>query len=247
MYDEGVGAGDIEPGFDDRGAHQDIVGAVVEGAHDLLQLAGGEPAVGDCELHLGHAIAEEAGNLRQVLDARTDVEGLAAAIVLAQDRLAHDHRIERQDEGPDGEAIDRRGGDQAHVLDAAQRQLQGPGDRRGGQCEHVDVGLELLQALLVLDAEMLLLVDDQQHQIAEAHALAQQRVGADDDVDLPAGQAGAGLGRLFRRHQTRELAGLHGQSGEALTEGAEVLATEQRRRGDDCHLSPGHHRGERRS
>jgi hypothetical protein len=45
------------------------------------------------------------------------------------------------------------------------------------------VGAQLLQPLLVGDAEMLLLVDDQQAEILELDALGQQRVGADDDVD----------------------------------------------------------------
>ena len=34
------------------------------------------------------------------------------------------------------------------------------------------------------DAEMLLLVDHQQRQILELDALAEQRMGADDDIDL---------------------------------------------------------------
>ena len=46
--------------------------------------------------------------------------------------------------------------------------------------EHVDVGLELLDALLVLDAEALLLVDDEQAEILELDVLGQQPVGADD-------------------------------------------------------------------
>ncbi len=49
------------------------------------------------------------------------------------------------------------------------------------------VGLELLQLLLLRDAEMLLLVDDQQPEMGEADILGQQRVGADDDVDPAVG------------------------------------------------------------
>ena len=47
----------------------------------------------------------------------------------------------------------------------------------------MDVGAQLLQPLLVGDAEMLLLVDDQQAEVLELDALGQQRVGADHDVD----------------------------------------------------------------
>ena len=56
-------------------------------------------------------------------------------------------------------------------------------DRRRGQRQHVHVGLELLQPLLVRDAEMLLLVHHQQPEIGELDRLRQQRVRADDDVD----------------------------------------------------------------
>jgi hypothetical protein len=46
-----------------------------------------------------------------------------------------------------------------------------------------DVRAELLQPLLVLDAEVLLLVDDQEPEVAELDAFAEQRMGADHDVD----------------------------------------------------------------
>ena len=45
-------------------------------------------------------------------------------------------------------------------------------------------GAQLLQLLLVRDAEMLLFVDDQQAEILELHALAEQRMRADHDIDL---------------------------------------------------------------
>jgi hypothetical protein len=44
-------------------------------------------------------------------------------------------------------------------------------------------GAKLLQPLLVLDAEMLLLVDDDEAQILELDLLAEQRMGPDHNVD----------------------------------------------------------------
>ena len=46
---------------------------------------------------------------------------------------------------------------------------------------------------------MLLLVDDDQPEILELDALAEQRVGADDDVDRALGQALLGLGEFLGR------------------------------------------------
>ena len=69
----------------------------------------------------------------------------------------------------------------------------------------MDVGLELLQLFLLRDAEMLLLVDDQQAEMGEAHVLGEQRVGADDDVDPAVGQLLLDLARLLGRDQPRQL------------------------------------------
>ena len=44
-------------------------------------------------------------------------------------------------------------------------------------------GAQALQVLLVLDAEALLLVDDDQAEVLEPDGLLQQPVRADDDVD----------------------------------------------------------------
>ena len=45
-------------------------------------------------------------------------------------------------------------------------------------------GAQFLQPLLVLDAEMLLLVDDDEAEILVIDALAERGMGADDDVDF---------------------------------------------------------------
>ena len=69
------------------------------------------------------------------------------------------------------------------------RQLQRARDRRRRQRQHVHVLAQLLQALLVGDAEVLLLVDDEQAEAVEGDRLAEQRMRADDDVDRAALQA----------------------------------------------------------
>ena len=92
---------------------------------------------------------------------------------------------------------------------AGQRQLQRARDRRRGQGQHVDVGAQLLQPLLVGDAEMLLLVDDDQAEVLELDRLAEQRVGADDDVDRAVGEPCLGLRQLLgagtKRDSLRDL------------------------------------------
>ena len=161
------------------------------------------------------------------------IERLAAAIALAQQRLAHDQRIERRDEGAHGEPVDRRRRDDREIAHARHRQLQRARDRRRRQRQHMHLGAQLLQPLLVADAEMLLLVDHDEAEVLELDGLAEHGVGADDDVDAAFGEPLLGLALLGGRDHAREPADPDRQAGEALREIGVVLPREQRRRHDD--------------
>ena len=114
------------------------IGAVVEGAHHVFQLGRAHLAVADDELHLGHLFAQELLDVGQVLQAWRDIIGLTAAVLLAQQGLADQHRIPRRDIGANRQAIDRRGGNDRHLADARQRHLKRARDRRGGQGQQVE-------------------------------------------------------------------------------------------------------------
>ena len=58
--------------------------------------------------------------------------------------------------------------------------VRGMGVAEEGQHIHADE--VLLQLLLMLDAEALLLVDDDKAEVVEADVLGEETVGADDDV-----------------------------------------------------------------
>src|SRR5690606_13615207 len=75
-------------------------------------------------------------------------------------------------------------GDDRQVAHAGHGHVQGPRDRRGGQVENVHLAAQGLEPLLLAHPEAVLLVDDHQPQIAEAHIALQQLVGADHDVHL---------------------------------------------------------------
>ena len=233
MNDQRVGAGDVETGFDDRGRQQNVVFAVVEGADLVLELARRHLAVGDDEFGLGDVLPQERRGLVEILDARADIERLSAAIALAQQRLAHDQRVEGRDERAHREPIDRRRRDDRQFAHARHRELQRARNRRRRQREHVHLRAQLLQALLVRDAEMLLLVDDDEAEILEDDRLAEQRVGADDDVDRAFGEALLRFALLGGADHARQLADPDRQPGEALDEVLGVLAREQGRGNDD--------------
>ena len=68
------------------------------------------------------------------------------------------------------------------------------------------IGLERLQPFLVGDAEMLLLVDDDEAEALELDGLGEQRMGADDDIDIARGEPGLGFARILGVDEARELA-----------------------------------------
>ena len=80
-----------------------------------------------------------------------------------------------------------------------------------------------------------------QAEIGELDALAEQRMGADDDVDVAVFDARLDLGELLGGDQARGLRDLHRQAREALGEGLEVLARQQRGRHHHRDLLAGHH------
>ncbi len=93
-----------------------------------------------------------------------------------------------------------------------------------------------LELLLVRDAEMLLLVHHQQRQVLELDRLAEQRMGADDDIDVAGGQAGFHRLELRRRHQPRGMRHVHREAAKSFGECLEMLACQQRGRHHHGHL-----------
>ena len=138
------------------------------------------------------------------LDAVVDVEDLATAVELAQDRVAHQAGARLRDPRLDRQAVLGRGLDHRHVADAREREVERPRDRRGAQGQDVDLALELLEPLLRRNAEPLLLVDDDEPEVLEPDVLGQQPMGADDEVDRPGGKASHGRLLLGLRDEARE-------------------------------------------
>ena len=101
--------------------------------------------------------------------------------------------------------------------------------------------------LLVLDAEALLLVHDEESEVLEAHLRREHAVRADDDVDGAVREAFHGLLDLGVGLEARERGHLDREGGVALRERAEVLLHQQGRRHEDGHLLAVLHGLERRA
>ena len=236
LDDQRVRGGDVEPRLDDRRRHQAVVLAADEGEHRRLQLQLVHLAVRLGEPDAGAERAQALGGLVQRLDAVVEEEGLAAALDLAPDRPRHQVVVVGADEGPHRPPALGRGLDHRDVAQPGQRHLQRPRDRGRRHRQHVDLQLQLAQQLLLLDAEALLLVHDQQAQVLGADVAREQAVGADQDVDLALAEALQRLLHLGRLAQPRDHLDVEGRVGEALAEAAEVLLGEDRRRHQHHHL-----------
>ena len=161
--DDRVRVGDVEAGLDDRRRDEHVELALPEVDDDLLEHVLAHLAVRDGDARLGH----ELGELRRdALDrlrrgcARRRPGPRAAA------RGGSRRRSACRCAGPTKVRIGCRssGGvcERRHLADAGDGHLERARDRRRAHREDVDVGLQLLQRVLVLDAEALLLVDDEQ-------------------------------------------------------------------------------------
>ncbi len=202
----------------------------------ILELAFGHLAVRHRHARLGHHRADALGGLVDGVHPVVEEEGLACARQLALDRRGHQLLVVLADVCLHRPAALGRGLDHRDVAQAGERHLQCARDRRGREGEHVDPQLQLAQQLLLLDAEALLLVHDQQAQVLRPHVARQQPVRADQDVDLASLERRGGLARLLRRAKARHHVDRERVVAQALVEGAEVLLGEHGRGHQEHHL-----------
>ena len=246
VHEHRVDVRNVDSVLDDRRRQQQVVVARGEGAHAPAQLGLLHLPVTDGDPEPRDQLAQIAEDPLDVLDPVVDVEHLASALHLELDRLAHEVARERQDPGLHRHPVARRRFDQGQVPHARQRQLQGARHRRRRHREHVDVAPEFAQPLLLGDAEALLLVDHDQTQARHVDVPAEQPVRADQDVNLPGGEAGPDRPNLGRRPKPRHHLDLDVETLESPPEGPQMLVGEDRRRRQDRDLQPVVDRLERR-
>ena len=132
-----------------------------EGGEDLLGLLGRQSAVRHSDARIGHLTLDEACQALDILDAAIDEVDLPPAAQLIVHGLADHLGRGLAEHGLDGSAIGGRRVEVRQVPCSHQRELQGTGYRRGTHGQRIYVDLQLTQALLDGDTELLLLVNDQ--------------------------------------------------------------------------------------
>ena len=246
LDDHRVGVGDVEARLDDRGADEHVEALLPEVEHHLLELVLPHLPVRRRHPRLGHELADVRGGLLDRVDPVVDEEDLALAQQLAA-YGGHDLAVlVGADVGQHRVPLLGRGGDRRHLADAGDRHLERARDRRGAHGEHVDRGAQPLHLLLVLDAEALLLVDDDQPEVLHPDVGVEQPVGAHHDVDLAVREPVDDLARLLVGLEARQPLEHDREAAHPLGEGGEVLGHEQRRRHQHRDLLAVLHRLERR-
>ena len=213
--------------------------------HDALELVFTHLAVADRDAGFGYEPGHEVSHREDGLDPVVHEVHLAAAFQLRANRPLDHGRVELEHVGLDRQSILRRRLDDRHVADARKRHVQRARNGRGRHGEHVHSLSHLLDALLVRDAEPLLLVDDEKAEVAELQVLREQPMRADDDLHLPGGRIVDDLLLFGLRPEAADHLDPDGESGEPIAERLLVLEGEDRRRREERDLLAVHHRLER--
>ena len=227
--DDRIGVGDVDAVLDDGRRHQHVELPVDEVHDEFFQLLGGHLAVPDGHAGLRAETRDQPLEGRQILDAVVDEIDLAAACEFGPDGVADDLLRENVRLGEDRLAVGRRGRDDGQIPRTHQRELQRTRNGRGGKRQRVDRNAHLGELLLGGDTEFLLLVDDQQPQIAEHDLLAQHLVRADQDVDPARGEILADLADLLRGFRAVDVLHPHREIAQTLGERTVVLQGKDRR------------------
>ena len=116
---------------------------------------------------------------------------------------------------------------------AVDDQCQGPGDRGGGHDQHM--GLDSLpgEGRSLVYPETVLLIRHHQGQPVVFHIVADQGVGAHDQVQLPLLQLGLDLPFLFCAHGAGQLSHPQPKGGQHVCQRVEVLLRQNFRRGHE--------------
>ena len=194
LNDEGVDVRDIDTRLDNGGAYQNLGLSAHDGVHHRGQHVLFHLPVGHGDRHVLQKLPQADGSAINVVDAIMQIIDLPAALDLAPDGVGYNAPVVLQHEGLHRQAILRRLLDIRHVADAGHGHVECAGDGRCRESQHVHALRELLDMLLVGDAEALLLIHHEKAEVFEFHILAEKAVGADHKVKLPALQIPEGSG-----------------------------------------------------
>ena len=224
--DEGVAVGDVDAGFDDGGADEDVVFAGDELGHDFFEGEGGHLSMTDGDAELGVLFAEFVCDGFDGLDAVVEVEDLSATVDFGLDGVFNGVGVVALDDGFDGSTVGGGCFDDAHGACAGEGEVEGAWDGGGAEGKDIDGGAEFFEAFFVFDAEALFFVDDEEAEVFEVDVLAEESVGTDDAVDATGGEFGEVFQDFSVGEEATDLCDGYGVGRQAFAKGVVVLLAE---------------------
>ena len=204
LDDNGVGAGNVDAGFDNGGAHQHVEALVIEVRHDLFQLALAHLAMGNAHACFRDQLAQILGGFLDGGHIVVQEVHLAASQYLPQDGFFDHGLVPLSHKGFYRQASRGGRGDDRQIPQVPHGHVEGAGDRRGGQVQHVHLGTQGLQTFFLLDAEPVFFIDDHQAQILELDVTLEQLVCADNNIGFAGFDGGHRFGGLPAAPETAE-------------------------------------------
>ena len=203
--------------------------------------------MGDADARARHQLADACRAGVNGLHAVVEIIHLPAARQLLADGLGHDALVIFQHIGFDGLALKGRLLDRTHIPYAGKRHIQCARNGRGRQRQHVHADEVFFQLFLVLYAETLLLVNDDQPQILELHVIRKQPVGAHHNVHGAVLQAAQRFFLLLGAAVAAEQPDAYGEGLHARNGGIKMLPRQNGRGRQNRALLAAHHALERRA
>jgi len=166
--------------------------------------------VGNGGAYTGYAAVYPVFQLCQVVDAVVDEIDLTVASQLKLNGFFEEVVVEGVEFSLDGVAVGWGCGDGTQVPCTHERELKGAGYGGGSHGQGVDIDFQLPELFLDADTEFLFFVDNEQAKVMELDALADEFMGADNDVEatfLEVVEDAAGVGGRTGAAQVIDRAG----------------------------------------
>ena len=183
LDDKRVRVRNVNAGFNNRGADQNINLAVRHLVHNLCNLFLTHFAVNDADSRIRKPLLPHVRTSLDGLHAVVQVVYLSAASQLTPDGIEQHAVVLLKHERLHRMAVLRRLLDGGHIADTGQRHVERARDRRCRQREYIHVFAHFLERFLVPDAEPLFLVHNEQTEILELDLFVEQLVRADNQID----------------------------------------------------------------
>ncbi len=203
MDDHCIHVGDVKPCLDNSGGHKHVDIAVYEIAHDPLKLMLPHLPVSVCHRKLRHQLLHVRRDFLDIFHTIIYIIHLPLPGALPLNGLPHHLVIVFHDISLDRHPLSRGLLQDAHIPDPDEAHMERPWNRSRRQRHHIHVIFHLFYLFLVLYAETLLLVNDEQAKVLKFQIISQHPVGSDHDIHKSLFQV---LHRLFLLHPRAESA-----------------------------------------